>query len=38
MGSEKPGPEVPQDAFLEKEGSDGKKEGWKVHQKPVLFL
>ena len=30
--------EVLQDAFLEKEGPDRNKEGWKVHQKSVLLL
>ena len=30
--------EVLQDAYFEKERPDRNKEGWKVHQKPVLLL
>ena len=38
MVLEKPGSEVLQDAFLEKEGPDRNKEGWKVYWKSVLLL
>ena len=36
MGSEKPGPEVLQDAFFGKERPNRNKEGRKVHWKPAL--
>ena len=38
MGSEKPGSEVLQEVFLEKEGPDRKRESSKVHQKSVFLL
>ena len=38
MGSEKPGSEVLQDAFLKKEGPDRKKEGWKVSPEICIAL
>ena len=33
-----PGSELLQNAFLQKEGPDRNKKGWKVHWKPVLHL
>ena len=38
MGAEKPGSEVLQNEYIEKEGSHRNKEGWEMHWKSLACL